>query len=263
METHMPIMQQQSHNPTLRSGLISQFPATPAGQTMTLHGALNKVLISLVLVVVSALYTWNQYVTVLNQTQNPAHAMAATSMYLWIGLIAGLILAIATAFKPMWAAVTAPLYAIAEGLFLGSMSAMFNASYPGIVIQAISLTFAVMAVMWFLYQSGLIRVTNKLRMGIMAATGGVFLFYLVTWIVGFFGVSTENLFFGSQISIVISLVIVAIAAFNLLLDFDLIARGAQSGWPHYMEWYSAFALTVTLVWLYLELLTLLANLNSR
>ncbi len=269
----MPIMQQQSHNPTLKSGLLSQFPAQPAGQTMTLQGALNKVLISLVLVVISALYTWNRYVGALNLylTHNPgqpiaqavAQAMAATSVYLWVGLIAGLILALATSFKPMWAPVTAPLYAIAEGLFLGAMSAMFNASYPGIVIQAVLLTFAVMAVMWFLYRSGLIRVTNKLRTGIMAATGGVFLFYLVTWIVGFFGVSTQNLFFGSQISIVISLVIVAIAAFNLLLDFDLIAKGAQSGWPHYMEWYSAFALTVTLVWLYLELLALLANLNSR
>ena len=115
----MPIMQQQSHNPTLRNGLLSQFPATPAGQTMTLHGALNKVLISLVLVVVSALFTWNRYVEVLNLTHNPAQAMAATSLYLWIGLIAGLILAIATSFKPMWASVTAPLYAIAEGLFLG------------------------------------------------------------------------------------------------------------------------------------------------
>lgn len=256
-------MQQQSHNPTLRSGLLSQFPAVPAGQAMTLRGALNKVLISLALVMISSLYTWNRYVTVYNVTHNPAQAMAATSTFLWVGIIAGLVLALATTFKPMWAGVTAPLYAIAEGLFLGSMSAMFNASYPGIVIQAVALTFAVMAVMWFLYQSGLIRVTNKLRMGIMAATGGVFLFYLVTWVVGFFGVSTQSLFFGSQISIVISLVIVAIAAFNLLLDFDLIAQGAKSGWPHYMEWYSAFALTVTLVWLYIEILSLLANLNSR
>jgi uncharacterized YccA/Bax inhibitor family protein len=259
----MPIMQ-QSGNPVLKNSLLSQFPAEHGvGQTMTLRGAMNKVLTCLVLVVVSALFTWNQYISVLNATHNPAAAMSATSLYLWVGLIAGLILALATSFKPMWSPVTAPLYAVAEGLFLGSISAMFNTTYPGIVIQAVLLTFAVMLVMWFLYRSGIIRVTNKLRTGIMAATGGVFLFYMVTMVVGFFGVHTGNLFYGSKLSIGISLVIVAIAAFNLLLDFDLIYRGANSGWPHYMEWYSAFALTVTLVWLYLELLRLLANLNSR
>jgi uncharacterized YccA/Bax inhibitor family protein len=120
-----------------------------------------------------------------------------------------------------------------------------------------------MAVMLFLYRSGIIKVTPRLTAGIMAATGGVFVFYLVTWVLPFFGVSTNALFFGTQLSIVISLVIVAIAAFNLLLDFETIRRGSQEGWPEYMEWYSAFALTVTLVWLYLEILRLMANLRSQ
>lgn len=262
-------MPQQSGNPALKPGLLANFPATTDGKVMTLNGTLNKVAISLALVVLSALYTWNRYVSAydLEKGIHPLHALqlasSAVGVYILVGVIAGLVLAIATAFKPVWSPVTAPLYAIAEGLFLGGVSAEFNASYPGVVIQAILLTFAVMAIMLFLYRSGIIKVTPRLTAGIVAATGGVFLFYLVTWILSFFGVNTNQLFFGTQLSIVISLVIVAIAAFNLLLDFEVIRRGSSEGWPSYMEWYSAFALTVTLVWLYLEILRLMANLRNQ
>jgi uncharacterized YccA/Bax inhibitor family protein len=262
-------MPQQSGNPTLNPRLLSNFPASQTGRVMTLGGTMNKVAISLALVVLSALFTWNRYVAAYDAARvvNPLHAAqvgaAAVGVFILVGVIAGLVIALATAFKPTWSPITAPLYALCEGLFLGGVSAIFNASYPGVVIQAVLLTFAVMAVMLFLYRSGIIKVTPRLTAGIVAATGGVMLFYLVTWILSFVGVSTNALFFGTQLSIVISLVIVAIAAFNLLLDFETIRRGTEQGWPEYMEWYSAFALTVTLVWLYLEILNLMANLRSR
>jgi uncharacterized YccA/Bax inhibitor family protein len=262
-------MPQQSGNPTLNPRLLANFPASETGRVMTLGGTLNKIAVSLALVVLASLFTWNRYVTAYDAARvaNPLHAgqagAAAVSGFILAGVIVGLVLALVTAFKPKWSPITAPLYALAEGLFLGGVSAIFNTSYPGVVIQAVLLTFAVMAVMLFLYRSGIIKVTPRLTAGIVAATGGVFLFYLVTWVLSFFGVNSNALFFGTQLSIVISLVIVAIAAFNLLLDFETIRQGSAQGWPEYMEWYSAFALTVTLVWLYLEILRLMANLRSQ
>jgi len=179
------------------------------------------------------------------------------------GAIGGFILALVTVFKPKLSPYTAPFYALFEGLFLGGISALMNASYPGIVMQAVGLTFGTLFAMLFAYKTGLIKVTQKFRSGIIAATGGIMLFYMVTWILGMFGFG-NGLYYGSSLlSIGISLFVVVIAALNLVLDFDFIERGAQSGAPKYMEWYGAFGLMVTLIWLYIELLRLLSKLASR
>jgi uncharacterized YccA/Bax inhibitor family protein len=152
------------------------------------------------------------------------------------------------------------LYALAEGTFLGAISAIFEVQYHGIVLQAVMASIGVLVVMLFLYRSGVIKVTQKFRMGVFAATGGIMLLYLVSWgLSAFTSVDTSILFAGGTLSILISVFVVCIAALNLVLDFDLIERAQSAGAPKYMEWYCAFALMVTLVWLYLELLRLLAN----
>ncbi len=222
---------------------------------MSVGGTINRTIAMIALVVIGAAWVWSRYAAALSA--NPDTAYQAVTGYLIAGLIGGLILAIATAFKPRWAKFTAPVYAVLEGLFVGAVSALFNHLYPGVVIQAVGLTFGVMIVMLVLYRTGIIKVTPKLRRGIIAATFGVMLFYGVSWLVTLFGVDTSMLFGGSRLSIILSLVIVGIAAFNLVLDFDFIERGSAAGLPSYMEWYGAFALTVTLIWLYLEILRLM------
>lgn len=227
---------------------------TEQGKPMTVGGTINKTFILLLLVLAPAMYTWNQlYSTGSYQEVAP---------FVISGLIGGLIAAIVTIVKPNWAGITAPIYAVFEGLFLGAISAMFNIAYPGIAIQAVGLTFGVLGVMLVMYKTGLIKVTQKLRTGIIAATATVALFYLVIIIMGFFGGDTSFYMGNSLLSIGISLVIVGIAAFNLLLDFDFIEQGAKMGAPKYMEWYGAFGLMVTLIWLYLEILRLLSKLRD-
>ncbi|HET6724943.1 MAG TPA: Bax inhibitor-1/YccA family protein [Gammaproteobacteria bacterium] len=240
----------KSTNPAFRTSGFREMPQIGIGETMTLSGAINKTIVLFVLLMITAGWTWTQYTPL-----NPA----AIQPYMLGGLIVGFILAMATCFKPNWAPVSAPLYAIAEGFAIGGISAFYNAHAHGIVIQAVALTFGVMAVMLFLYRTGVIKVTEKFRMGLTAAIGGVFLFYLVTWVVGMFGVNTGLMFGGSGLSIGISLVIVAIAALSLVLDFDMMQRASVAGAPKYMEWYSGFALMVTLIWLYMEILRLLGN----
>jgi uncharacterized YccA/Bax inhibitor family protein len=240
----------KSSNPAFRTGAYRDMPQVGVGDVMTLNGAINKTIVLFVLLLITAGWTWSQYTPM-----NPA----AIQPYMIGGLIAGLVLALATIFKPNWAPISAPLYAIAEGFAIGGISAYYNAHAHGIVVQAVALTFGVMAVMLFLYRSGVIKVTQKFRMGLSAAIGGIFLFYMVTWIAGMFGVNTAFLFGGSTLSIGISLVIIGIAALSLVLDFDMMQRASVAGAPRYMEWYSGFALMVTLVWLYMEILRLLAN----
>jgi uncharacterized YccA/Bax inhibitor family protein len=188
------------------------------------------------------------------------------------GLIGGLILAIITCFKKTWAPVTAPLYAIVEGLFVGGVSIVyydiagqqgFGGTGGSIVMQAVVLTFGVLFTMLAAYRSGIIRATEKFRMGVVAATGGIMLFYLVAIILGFFGVNIPHLHEATPLGIGISVFIIIIAALNLVLDFDLIENGAKQGAPKYMEWFCAFGLIVTLVWLYIEILRLLAMLASK
>lgn len=244
-------------NPALRALASRRLPVAGAGEpAMTINGTVNKTIAMIALVVIGAGWVWSRYAAA--TPLGASAAASAVSGYLWVGILGGLGLAFATIFKPTWAKYTAPVYAILEGFFVGAVSALFNSHYPGIVVQAVALTFAVALAMLVIYRTGLIKVTPAFQRGVMAATFGVLLFYGVTWILSFFHVDTSALFGHSGLSIGISLVIVAIAALNLVLDFHFIEQGSAQQLPQYMEWYGAFSLTVTLVWLYLEILRLLA-----
>jgi uncharacterized YccA/Bax inhibitor family protein len=172
-------------------------------------------------------------------------------------------MALVTVLKKTWSPITAPIYALLEGLVLGSASAMVEMRYPGIAMQAVGLTFGTLFALLLAYRAGVIRATEKFKMGVFAATGGIMVFYLVQFVLGFFGVRFAAINGSGPLGIVISLFIVVIAALNLVLDFDMIESGARAGAPKYMEWYGAFALMVTLIWLYLEILRLLTKLRSR
>jgi uncharacterized YccA/Bax inhibitor family protein len=237
-------------NPILNTKAFTQ-TGVIGGDRMTVAGTIGKSIIMLVLLTLMAGWVWGQ----LYATGSPQAVMP----YMIGGLIGGLVFALATSFKPTWAPITAPLYAICEGLVLGGFSALFEMRYPGIVIQAVGLTLAVAFGMLGLYATGIVKVTDRFRRMLIAATLGIGLFYLVTWIVSMFGVDMSLIYGHSGLSIGISLVIVAVAAFNLVLDFDIIAKQSAAGAPRFMEWYGAFALMVTLVWLYLEILRLLGN----
>jgi uncharacterized YccA/Bax inhibitor family protein len=237
-------------NPALNKNTFVNF--SDADGHMTINGTVNKTMLMLVILMVPAFYTWNMY---LRNGFNP--------LYLFGGVIGGLIFAIATVFKKEWAPVTAPLYALFEGLVLGSVSAMFESLYPGIVMQAIALTFGTLLCLLFAYKSGYIKATENFKLGVVAATGGIMVIYLLSFVLSFFGVSIPLIHESGLIGIGFSLVVVVIAALNLVLDFDFIEHGAENGAPKYMEWYAAFGLMVTLIWLYLEILRLLAKLRSR
>lgn len=249
----------QSGNPALNKNVFLDAASGTLshrdGDAMTLNGTVNKTGLLLILVVVGAMFSWSRF-----HGEASLPALAPLAM---VGAIGGLILAFVTIFKKTWASVTAPLYALLEGVFIGAISAMFELRYPGIVMQAVALTFGVMAVMLLGYRSGLIRVTNKFRAGVVAATGGIFVVYLASFVLGFFGHSFAFINASSGIGIAFSLFVVVIAALNLVLDFDMIEQGVNAGAPKYMEWYGAFALVVTLVWLYLEILRLLSKIQSR
>ena len=171
-------------------------------------------------------------------------------------------MAIITMFNKKRSAILAPIYAVLEGLFLGAISAYFAASYDGIVMRAVMLTMAVLFTMLFLYKSRIIKVTQKFRAGVIAATVGIAVAYLFSFVLQLFGMNMGFMYGGGIMGIIISLVIVGVAALNLVLDFDFIENGAQSGLPKYFEWYAAFGLMVTLVWLYLEILRLLSRLRD-
>jgi uncharacterized YccA/Bax inhibitor family protein len=228
------------------------------GESMTVSGTVNKTGILLLCCVATAAWTWNRFFNA-----PPEEAMQAMAPALVIGGIGGFIVAIVTIFKKEWAGITAPIYALLEGLVLGGISAMLEARYHGIAIQAVSLTFGTLLIMLLAYRSGLIKVTERLRLGIVAATGGIAVFYLLQFILGFFGVHFTAINGSSPIGIGFSLIVVAVAALNLVLDFDLIENGARLGAPKYMEWYGAFALMITLIWLYFEILRLLSKFRSR
>ncbi|MGH8074572.1 MAG: Bax inhibitor-1/YccA family protein [Lysobacter sp.] len=225
------------------------------GNVMTLNGTVNKTGMLLLLCVFSAAFTWSQVST-------PAGIVGAAP-YMWGGLIGGLVLALVTIFKKEWSPISAPAYAVVEGLFLGAISAMYNHMYEGIVMQAVLLTFGTLFAMLFCYRSGLIKATENFKMGVAAATGGIFLVYLASMVLGFFGINIPMIHESGLVGIGFSLVVVVVAALNLVLDFDFIETGVEKGAPKYMEWYGAFGLIVTLVWLYIEFLRLLSKLQSR
>lgn len=234
---------------------VTSSAGTDAGR-MTIEGTIHRTALLLALVLAPALWLWSTY-------YGTGADMASLSPYLWGGAIAGFVVAIVTVFKQEWSPYTAPLYAVCEGLFLGGISLFFELQFPGIVLQAVALTFGTLAVLLAIYRTGLIEVTDNFRMGVFAATGAIALIYVVGWIMSFFGSGIPYIHDNGLIGIGFSLVVVGVAALNLVLDFDFIERGAQRGAPKYMEWYAAFGLLVTLVWLYLEILRLLSKLQSR
>ncbi len=240
----------KSGNPVLKESIFAEQSATiqPGMGVMTVQGAVNKTFMLLALTLLTASITWQ---------------MGAAAMPLAIGgAIGGLIVAIATSFKPTWAKFGGPAYALLEGLFLGAFSSILEAKFPGIVIQAVSLTLAVLGSMLMLYKTGMIKATAGFKKGVMAATGGIMLVYVASFILGFFGIQIPMIHSSGMFGIGFSLFVVGIAALNLVLDFDFIESSAEQGAPQYMEWYAAFSLLVTLVWLYIEILRLLAKLQS-
>jgi uncharacterized YccA/Bax inhibitor family protein len=224
------------------------------GEAMSINGTIHKTGILLLCVLATALWTWNRFYT---------QGAEAVGGLILIGAIGGLVLALVTVFKKEWAAFTSPVYSLLEGLVLGGVSALFELRFPGIAVQAVMLTFGTFMCMLLLYRSGTIRATDKFRTGIFAATGGIALIYLASFVLGFFGIQIPGIFGNGLIGIAFSFVVVGIAALNLILDFDFIERGAANGAPKYLEWFAAFGLMVTLIWLYLEMLRLLSKLRSR
>lgn len=243
-------------NPALSENTFAGFRRmTTAAEAMTLQGTVNKSLILLLLVILAAGYVWNIFF----QSGNPA----AVGPWVMVGAIGGFIVGLVTVFKQDWAMVTAPLYAILEGLFLGGFSSLAEAQYPGIVIQGVGLTLGTCLMLLLAYKSGWVKATENFKLGVVAATGGIALVYLITIILGLFHVNVPVIYGNSLMGIGFSLFVVIIAALNLVLDFDFIENGAAQGAPRYMEWYAAFGLMVTLIWLYLEIIRLLMKLRSR
>lgn len=224
-----------------------------AADHMTLNGTVFKTGTLLALTVMTSVFSWNQAMT------NPQ----AFVPYFWVGLIGGLVMSFVTVFNKRWAPVTAPVYALLEGLVLGGISALFEAQFRGIVLQAVGLTFGTMAVLLVLYATRIIRPTEKFKLGIAAATGAIFLFYMASIILGIFGIDLALIHSSGALGIAFSGFVVIVAALNLILDFEIVETGVNNGAPKYLEWYAAFGLMVTLVWLYLEILRLLAKLNQR
>jgi uncharacterized YccA/Bax inhibitor family protein len=242
----------RSGNPALTARTFTNDQVVRGVDSMTLSGTVNKTAMALAMLMVAAGYVWTR------GPENP-------SLGLWVVVssIAGLIVAVVTTFKHAWAPVTTPLYAVLEGVVLGGLSVLANAAYPGIVVQAVFLTFGTLGALLVAYRSGLIQATQNFRLGVVAATGGIFLVYLVSFVLGLFGVSVPLIHSNGIVGILFSIGVVVLAALNLVLDFDFIERGVAGGAPKHMEWYGAFGLLVTLVWLYLEILRLLSKLQSR
>ena len=244
----------RSNNPILKSDAFAG--EISAGQTMTIQGTVNKTGILMLCLLVGAAWTWG-----LSHSPEPEAALPWT----FGGVIGGLVMAMVTIFKKNWSPLTSPIYAVLEGLFLGGISAFFEKSYPGIAMQAISLTFGVMIVMLLAYKFRIIQATRGFVLGVIVATGGIALVYAANMILAIFFPSHQFSVLNSAtpLGIGISVFVVIIAALNLIIDFDMIERASQAGAPKYMEWYGAFGLMVTLIWLYMEILRLLGKLRRR
>lgn len=242
----------RSANPALTADTFRGARSFGAEEKMTVGGTVNKTAISLVILLAAATFTWNL---------GPADPRVVGLLLL--GAIGGLVTAMVTIFKQTWAPYTTPAYAALEGLALGGISAAFERRYPGIASQAVFLTFGTLGSLLFAYSSGWIRATENFKLGVFAATGGIFLVYMVGFVLSFFGIAIPMIHGSGMVGILFSLFVTAVAALNLVLDFDFIEQGAARGAPQYMEWYGAFALLVTLVWLYLEMLRLLSKLQDR
>lgn len=240
----------QTSNPVFRNDPFAAAPVT--GAAMTVGGTVWKTAFLLMLAMVTGTATW----VISARIGNVMPAIFGA-------MILGLILGLAISFKPTWAAVLAPIYALVQGVLLGGISAFYNARYPGIAVAAAGGTAATLAGLLFAYQTGIIRASDNFKRGVIAATLGIGMFYLVTMGLSFFNIQVPGVFGSGWVGIGFSVFVVIIAAMNLVLDFDFIERGARGGAPKYMEWYGAFGLMVTLIWLYLEILRLLAKVAGR
>lgn len=248
----------KSSNPTLNEKTLRStvLEGVIPADGMTIKGTVQKFGFMCLMLLGAAVHSWRVF------------SYGGDVMpWMWGGMIGGLVLALVIIFKKTWAPFIAPLYAVAQGFFIGGISSMFNTAFaeiaPNIIMNAVGLTLGVAVAMYLLYSFRIIKVTQKFRSVIIAATFGIMLFYLMTWVMRMFGMQIAFLHEGSTIGIVFSLLVVSIAALNLLLDFDMIEQGAAMGAPKYMEWFGAFGLMVTIVWLYIEILRLLSKLNSR
>ena len=237
---------------------INDGPVSPykSAETMTASGTASAALLLMLLLVSSAMFGW----TSVNEAANGAVSFPGLAI---VGALFGFVCAIVLTFKPKLARVLAPAYAIAQGLFVGAISKIFNTAYDGIVIQAVGITLGVFVTMLVLYRTGVIRVTDKMRRTIIGATMGIAIFYGVSMLLSLFGMNISFFNSSSPMSIGFSFIVAGLAAMNLALDFDFIERGETAGLPKHMEWYAAFGLMVTIVWLYLEILRLLAKLRDR
>ncbi len=244
----------RTSNPAL-SDKVFDLGRSSTGDVMTINGTVNRTGILLCLLMFTAVFSWDRAYNAVNPGE----------LYPWLigSGIAGFIVALITVFKKTAAPITAPIYAAIEGILLGILSAFYEMQFPGLVFQAILLTFGTLFALLMAYRSGIIKATENFKLGVFAATGGIALIYLTTFILGIFGVSIPYIHGSGTIGILFSLFVVVIAALNLVLDFDFIERGAERGAPKYMEWYAAFGLLVTLIWLYIEMLRLLSKLRSR
>jgi uncharacterized YccA/Bax inhibitor family protein len=248
------IIGNRSGNPALKESTFRGLPVAAEGEGMTIEGTVNKTYVLFLLLIVGV-----------------AGAVVAEESALYglmmLGAIGGLITALVTVFRKQWAPITAPIYALLEGLFVGAISLVMEAAYPGIVLPAVSLTFGTLFALLAAYRSGLIKATENFKLGVAAATGAIFVVYLAQFVLGIVGVQVgflhDAIFGAGWLGIGVSVVVIIVAALNLVLDFDFIEHGAAVRAPKYMEWYGAFGLLVTLIWLYLEILRLLSKLRSR
>jgi uncharacterized YccA/Bax inhibitor family protein len=248
-------MELKTSNPAFTGNTFTTTGVTVGyGPTMTIAGTVNKAGLLILCVLATALWTWNDFFT---------NGAAAVGGYMVVGLFGGLIFSLITIFKKEWSPITAPIYALLEGFLLGGLSATLELRFPGIAIESVALTFGTCFCMLLAYRSGLIRPTQKFMIGIVAATGGIAMVYFASMILGLFHIQIPGIFGSGPVGILFSLGVVVIAALNLILDFSVIEEGAHRGLPKYMEWYSAFGLMVTLVWLYLEIVRLLSKLRDN
>ena len=249
-------MEFKSSNPTLSEKIFNRSIESSSEGAMTVRGVMNKFGFIFLMMMASAAFTWHAF----EQGQN-------VSGYLWGGAIGGLVVALIMSFKPTSSPYLAPLYGLLEGLFVGALSVTINfafrESYPGIVLQAVVLTFGAAIGMFLLYNFRIIKVTERFRSVVFTATAGIAIFYLIAMVLGMFGIKIGFLHEGSLLGIGFSLVVIVVAALNLIMDFDMIERGAEMGAPKHMEWFCAFGLLVTIVWLYVEMLRLLSKIGGR
>ncbi|MBM3935312.1 MAG: Bax inhibitor-1/YccA family protein [SAR202 cluster bacterium] len=242
----------KSNNPILRQDTFRRY-MEPAAATMTVEGTVNKTAMLFAILLATAGFTW--FIARGN--------MGVVFPLLLVGAIGGLITALVTTFKKHLAPVTAPIYAALQGFVIGGISFVFDDMYPGIAFQAVGLTLCVMAAMLVAYRTGVIRATGKFKMGVIVATASIGLVYMASLLLGLFGVEVPLIHSAGPFGIIFSLIVVSVAALNLIIDFDFIEQAAGGGAPQFMEWYGAFALMVTLLWLYTEILRLLAKIRRK